>query len=71
MSAQPDFIESPSGAAPNVVVILADALGFADISPYGSTEVQTPSLDLLARERWVWRFVQSQIESGAGRPIKR
>ena len=34
-------------ARPNIVLILADDLGFSDIGAYGS-EIQTPSLDALA-----------------------
>jgi arylsulfatase len=34
---------------PNIVVILADDMGYSDIGPYGS-EVRTPTLDALARE---------------------
>ena len=32
---------------PNIVLILADDLGFSDIAPYGS-EIQTPTLTALA-----------------------
>ena len=34
---------------PNIVLILADDLGFTDIAPYGS-EISTPSLAALANE---------------------
>ena len=39
-----------SGAAerPNVVVLLADDLGYGDLSCYGSPEIETPALDGLA-----------------------
>lgn len=41
--------EGAEGAAkPNVVVILADDMGFSDIGPYGS-EIATPSLDRMAK----------------------
>lgn len=35
---------------PNVIVIMADDLGFGDVSCFGATSVQTPSIDRLARE---------------------
>ncbi|HLP36022.1 sulfatase [Lacibacter sp.] len=36
------------GKQPNVIVILADDLGWADLSSYGSTFYETPNLDKLA-----------------------
>jgi len=38
-----------AGSKPNIVLILADDLGFSDIGSYGS-EIQTPNLDRLAQE---------------------
>ena len=35
---------------PNIVVILADDIGYGDLSCYGASKVQTPHLDGLARE---------------------
>lgn len=35
---------------PNVILILADDLGYSDISSYGAKKVKTPNLDLLAKE---------------------
>ena len=41
---------------PNIVIILADDLGWADLSCYGSTFHEKPHLDELAREGM--RFTQ-------------
>jgi arylsulfatase A len=37
-------------AAPNILLIQADDLGYGDLSAYGQTHFQTPNLDRLARE---------------------
>src|SRR5262249_44843614 len=35
---------------PNVVFVLADDLGWGDLSSYGATDLATPNIDRLARE---------------------
>lgn len=35
---------------PNVVIILADDLGYGDMEPYGATRVKTPAINRLANE---------------------
>ena len=39
---------TPSARAPNVVIILADDLGFADVGFNGAKDIKTPQLDRLA-----------------------
>jgi arylsulfatase A-like enzyme len=37
-------------ARPNIVLIVADDVGYGDIGAYGAPDVKTPNLDRLARE---------------------
>jgi arylsulfatase len=54
------FVSGLNSAAandrPNIVMILADDLGYSDIEPYGAVKVQTPHLQRLAEEGM--RFTQ-------------
>ncbi len=42
--------EQSQSAPPNVIVIMADDLGYGDLSCYGATSLQTPNIDKLANE---------------------
>lgn len=42
--------ENPKETPPNIILILADDLGYGDLVCYGATKVQTPNIDQLARE---------------------
>jgi arylsulfatase len=48
-AASAQVVASPSTQRPNIVLIMADDLGFSDIGPYGG-EIHTPNLDRLAAD---------------------
>ncbi|WP_436496327.1 arylsulfatase [Actinokineospora sp. HUAS TT18] len=46
-TSRPSWPAEPRAKGPNIVIVLVDDLGFADIGPFGS-EIATPTLDRLA-----------------------
>ncbi len=46
----PRLAEAQSASRPNVVLIITDDLGWADLGSYGATDIRTPNLDSLARD---------------------
>lgn len=46
----PDAESCSRSSRPNVVLILADSMGYGDIGPNGVPDIRTPHLDLLARQ---------------------
>lgn len=46
--AQPSAHPTSAAERPNIVVIMADDMGYGDVSCYGATELQTPHIDRLA-----------------------
>ena len=41
---------APAGARPNILVIVADDLGYTDLGAFGGDDIATPNLDRLARD---------------------
>jgi arylsulfatase A-like enzyme len=50
VSATVGHAQSERESRPNVVLIITDDLGWADLGSYGATDIRTPNLDRLARE---------------------
>jgi len=55
-------------APPNIVIILADDLGYGDLSCYGATKIKTPNVDRLAAEGL--RFTQGYAPSSTCTPSR-
>jgi arylsulfatase A-like enzyme len=62
------FAAAAPAAKPNVVVILADDLGYGDLSCYGATKISTPNCDRLAREGV--RFTNAYTPSSVCSPTR-
>ena len=52
-----------AGDRPNVVLIFADDLGYADVGVYGHPTIRTPNIDALAAEgqRWTQFYVAASV----------
>lgn len=53
---------------PNVVIIVADDLGYGDLSCYGATSIQTPGMDRIASEGL--RFTQGYCTAATSTPSR-
>ena len=58
----------PASAAPNIIYILADDLGYAELGSYGQKIIRTPHLDRLAAEGM--RFTQHYAGSAVCAPSR-
>jgi len=66
-------LAGPAGAAPvprkpNIIIILADDLGYGDLGCYGATKIKTPNIDRLAAEGV--RFTQGYAPSSTCTPSR-
>ncbi len=59
---------APSPSKPNIVLIIADDLGYGDLGCYGATKIKTPNIDRLAAEGV--RFTQGYAPSSTCTPSR-
>jgi arylsulfatase A-like enzyme len=55
--------EKPTAASPNIILIIADDLGYSDLASYGNSSIQTPNIDGLGTGgvRFTRAYVTSPI----------
>ena len=63
LAAAPGFAAAPGSRPPNFLFIMADDLGYADLSCYGRRDFETPALDRLAAEgmRFTHAYANSAV----------
>ena len=63
LAAPPPAIQDRASRAPNLVVILADDLGYGDLASYGHPTMRTPRIDRMAAEgqRWTSFYVAAPV----------
>jgi len=59
---------APASSRPNILLIIADDLGYGDLGSYGAKSIPTPHLDRLAREGL--RFTQAYAPSATCTPSR-
>ena len=65
---QPQSGQEQGEKQPNVVIIVADDLGYGDLSCYGATRIQTPGMDRIANEGL--RFTQGYCTAATSTPSR-
>ncbi len=57
------FTATAAAAAPNIVLVFADDLGYGDLGSYGNPVIRTPNLDRMAAEgqRWTSFYVAASV----------
>lgn len=65
---RPEIIHASTATLPNMVLIIADDLGYGDLGCYGATKIKTPNLDKLATEGV--RFTQGYAPSSTCTPSR-
>src|SRR3954467_3814383 len=59
-AASSNRVTAQSGRPPNIVIILADDMGYGDIGAFGAPNIRTPRLDAMAAQgqKWTNFYVQ-------------
>ena len=47
---EPAAAQAPAARKPNIILILADDLGYNEVGAYGQKKIRTPNIDRLAQE---------------------
>lgn len=63
-----EAIAQPKAGLPNIIVIIADDLGYGDVSAYGAKAISTPGIDRLAEEGL--RFTNGYSTSATSTPSR-
>jgi hypothetical protein len=69
MSAPPSFAQQPAPATPNILIIMADDIGYWNVSAYnrGQMGYRTPNIDRIANEGAIFTDYYGQQSCTAGR----
>ena len=61
-------VRAPAVKPPNIVLMLADDLGYGDLSCYGATKIKTPNIDRLATQGV--KFTDAQASASVCQPSR-
>lgn len=64
----PVFARAVFAAKPNLILIVADDLGYGDVGFHGSSQIKTPNIDALAKSGM--RFTQGYVSSAVCSPSR-
>src|SRR5436190_23258681 len=67
---QPAASPKPPERLPNLVIILADDLGYGDVSCYGASRIRTPNIDRLADQGLRFTDAHSNSATCTPRPTR-
>lgn len=68
LASRPQLHAAETSARPNIVLIIADDLGYGDLGCYGATKIKTPNVDRLAAQGV--RFTQGYAPSSTCTPSR-